>query len=87
MIFDERRDLWGEAAVASDKIHDTISGTPGDGLEEGFRLSEETRRDLLLAIPLLQEALQIVKRVQEREDPIYTAYCQSREAKLSGALQ
>lgn len=70
-----RQDVHGEAMELAHDIYELLFGMPSDGLTVGYLLSSETRADLQCALPLLRDAYHLLRKAEEREDPIYDAYC------------
>ncbi|MGB6603454.1 MAG: hypothetical protein WBE65_04085 [Steroidobacteraceae bacterium] len=67
-------DSHTEASELAERVCCIMGNIPADDLEEGYRLTPETRCDLFRAIRLLRDAYHVLRRAQEREDPIYSAY-------------
>lgn len=67
---------WEEAAGLADALKDIVDGMPGDELTPGYRISEETRAAFERAIPLLEQAYEIVEAVRDREERRYAEYCE-----------
>jgi len=73
------RDAHGEVLELTQTLYSLVGGIPADDLEPGYRLMPESVFDLRRASELLTEALSILERVADREDPIYSAYCHHLE--------
>ncbi len=72
--------LWGEADELATRIFQLIGSLPDDDLPKGYRLSPATKADLRRVMPLLREAAEILQQADDREDPIYEAYCERLDA-------
>lgn len=56
------RDLHRETHRLLESMSETLSNTPTDELEPGYRLTLETRLDLFSAIRLLRDAYHALRR-------------------------
>ena len=71
--------LWEEVASLTDDLQRIVTGMPGDDLTAGYRMSEETRAAFERAAPLLEQALELLEAVQDRECRRYDAYWEEKE--------
>lgn len=76
----EAEGLWGDADELATRIFQLTGSLPDDDLPKGYRLSAATTADLRCVIPLLREAAEILQQADDREDPIYEAYCERLDA-------
>ena len=67
-------DVWQKAADASDEIAYAIAGIPAADVAPGFKHMAETCTELRQAAALLKQALALLQRCMDREDPRYNAY-------------
>lgn len=71
--------IWGEVASLTDDLQHIVTGMPGDDLTAGYRMSEETRAAFEGARPLLEQALELIEAVQDREERRYVEYCEAHD--------
>ena len=68
------RNLHGEASKLAEHVCKIVGSIPADEfVQRGYRLTPETRADLQHAIRLLKDVYQVLREVQERENPIFSA--------------
>ena len=72
--------IWGDVAEPSSMTCST-SWRAGDDLTAGYRMSQETRAAFERARPLLEQALELIEAVQDREERRYAEYCAAHDAR------
>jgi hypothetical protein len=62
-------DPWGDAMALAETLEDGMWELAAEAPEDGWEWTDETRSDLGQATALMLQALEVLKRVHERELP------------------
>jgi hypothetical protein len=75
--------LWQQVADASDELAHLIAGIPAG--DYGYQPAKETHAELREAAALLDQAISLLQRALDREEPLYSQHMDLVEAANASA--